>query len=180
MSPERRQETMPSLSRRRLLSVSATGVAALAGCTASSSEDGATVSESATATESDARYWSLLSRRFHTAHYTSRERNENQSRSPSTNSRYSSCASTTATPARLTISLPPFSARDRSATQSRKNLDQKDVLARYSSCASTTATPARFTMSLTSSPRWSTWTGLSMPTSIGPMASAPPRRWSSL
>ena len=47
-------------------------------------------------------------------------------------------------------------------------------------CASTAATAARLTISATSSPRWSTWTGLSIPASIGPTASAPPSCWSSL
>ena len=48
------------------------------------------------------------------------------------------------------------------------------------SCASTAAITAMFTMSLTSEPRCSTCTGCAMPTRIGPIASAPPTRWSSL
>src|SRR5207253_1190616 len=48
------------------------------------------------------------------------------------------------------------------------------------SCASTAAITAMLTMSFTSDPRCRTWTGCAMPTRIGPMASAPPIRSSSL
>src|ERR1700686_1464846 len=48
------------------------------------------------------------------------------------------------------------------------------------SCASTTAMAAMLTMSLTSTPRWSTCTGLAIPWRMGPIASAPPRRQRSL
>ncbi len=48
------------------------------------------------------------------------------------------------------------------------------------SCASTTATAATLTMSFTSAPYCRTWTGLERPITIGPIASAPPRRESSL
>ena len=48
------------------------------------------------------------------------------------------------------------------------------------SCASTTAMAAMFTISLTSEPRCSMCTGLDSPIRIGPMASHPPIRISSL
>ena len=48
------------------------------------------------------------------------------------------------------------------------------------SCASTAAITAMLTMSFTSDPRCSTWTGWAIPTRIGPIASAPPIRSSSL
>src|SRR5438034_2346159 len=48
------------------------------------------------------------------------------------------------------------------------------------SCASTAASTAMFTISLTSEPRCSTCTGCAIPTRMGPIASAPPTRLSSL
>src|SRR5206468_5854470 len=48
------------------------------------------------------------------------------------------------------------------------------------SCASTAAITAMFTISLTSEPRCSTCTGCAIPTRMGPIASAPPTRLSSL
>src|SRR5579872_233758 len=48
------------------------------------------------------------------------------------------------------------------------------------SCASTTATAATFTMSFTSAPYCRTWTGFKRPIKMGPIASAPPNRDSSL
>src|SRR5690348_9410980 len=48
------------------------------------------------------------------------------------------------------------------------------------SCASTAAMTAMFTMSFTSDPRCRTCTGCAIPTRMGPIASAPPSRLSSL
>src|SRR2546427_10050069 len=48
------------------------------------------------------------------------------------------------------------------------------------SWASTAAITAMFTISFTSEPRYNTCTGCAMPTRIGPIASAPPTRLSSL
>src|SRR5262245_7612316 len=48
------------------------------------------------------------------------------------------------------------------------------------SCASTAAIAAMLTMSATSTPRWRTWTGRFRPRRIGPIASAPASRHTSL
>ena len=79
---------------------------------------------------------------------------------------------------RGTASSPAPLKRGPSALRPRQRLGHRRAAA--FSCASTTAIAAMLTMSATSTPRWRTWTGRFRPRRIGPIASAPARRQTSL